>query len=131
MAESHNVAVVRRFTDAFNRRDFDALTAEVDPEIQLHEWPTAPGAQSYRGPDGVRSAIENWFESWEWMRVEIEDLEERDDRVLVTFHQRAQGKGSEVEVEIRSWNVYSFENGSLTDVALFTEREEAIEAFRR
>ena len=131
MAESHNAAVVRRFTDAFNRRDFDALTDEVDPEIQLHEWPAAPGAQSYSGPDGLRHAIDHWFESWEWMRVEIEDLEERDDRVLVTLHQRAQGKGSEAEVEIRSWNVYSFEHGRLTDIALFTDRDDALEAFRR
>ena len=131
MAESQNIDVVRRFTDAFNRRDFDALTDEVDPEIQLHEWPAAPGAQSYSGPDGLRRAVENWFESWEWMQVEIEDLEEADGRVLVTFHQRAQGKGSEVEVEIRSWNVCSFQDGRLTDIALFTDREEAMEAFRR
>ena len=129
--ESQNVASVRRFVDAFNRRDFDALAADLGPEVELHEWPEAPGAQSYRGPDGVRRAIENWFESWEWMQVEIEDLEAREARVLVTLYQRAQGRGSTAEVEIRSWNVYSFENGSVTDIALFTDREEALARFRR
>jgi ketosteroid isomerase-like protein len=124
------MGAVRRFTEAFNRRDFESLVADLDAEIELHEWPLAPGAQSYRGPDGLRAAIANWFESWEWMQVEIEDLEERDGRVLATLYQRARGKGSEVEVEIRSWNVYSFNNGSVTDIALFTDRDEALEAFR-
>jgi ketosteroid isomerase-like protein len=131
MAESQNMAAVRRFTDAFNRHDFDSLMADLDPDVQLHEWPAAPGAQTYGGREGLLSAIESWFESWEWMQVEIEDLEEADGRVLVTSHQRARGKGSEVEVEIRSWNVYSFENGKLNDIALFTDRDDALEAFRR
>ena len=125
------MAAVRRFTGAFNRQDFDSLLAAVDPAIQLHEWPAAPGAQTYCGPEGVLRAVESWFESWEWMRVEIEDLEERDGRVLATCHQRAQGKGSEVVVEIRSWNVYSFANGRLAEIALFTDRDDALEAFRR
>lgn len=126
---AQNVASVRRFVDAFNRRDFDALATGLAPDIELHEWPEAPGAQSYRGPDGVRRAIENWFESWEWMRVEIEALEEAPGKVLVTLHQRAQGRGSEAEVEIRSFNVWSFEDGSVRDIRLFTDREPALAAF--
>jgi hypothetical protein len=130
MAESAQVVAVRRFVEAFNRRDFDALTADIGPETELHEWPAAPGARSYRGPDGLRAAIEGWFESWEWMQVEIEALEESRDQVLAIFHQRAQGKGSEAEVEIRSYNVWSFANASVARIQLFTEREPALAAFR-
>src|SRR5687767_3415267 len=96
----------------------------------LHEWPDAPGAQSYRGPDGLRRAIENWFESWEWMRVEVEDMQEAGDRVMATFHQTAQGRGSAVEVELRSFNVWRFSDGKLTEIHLFTDREPAQEAFQ-
>jgi ketosteroid isomerase-like protein len=129
LPESENIAIVRRFVDAFNRSDFDALAAETRPETELHEWPAAPGARSYRGPDGMRQAIETWFESWEWMQIEIEDLEEAGDRVMATFHQRAQGRGSEAEVEIHTFNVWSFEDGQLSAIHLFTDRDSAFAAF--
>jgi ketosteroid isomerase-like protein len=117
--------------DAFNRRDFDALIADTGPGTVLHEWPLAPGAQTYRGPDGLRAAVDNWFESWGWMQIEIEKLEEAGNRVMATLHQRAQGKGSEVEVEIRSFNVWTFEDGTVAEIYLFTEREPALDVFRK
>ena len=125
---SENVASVRRFVDAFNRLDLDSVVADLDEEAELHEWPEAPGAQSYRGAEGVRTALDNWFESWEWMRVEIEDIFDVQDHVLVTLHQRARGKNSEAEVEIRSFNVYTFRDGKVTGIRLFLERERALEA---
>ncbi len=127
--ESEQAAAVRQFTDAFNRRDFDSLLAAVDPDLELHEWPEAPGAQTFRGPDEARQAIESWFDAWEWMKVEVEDIVESGERVLVTLHQRAKGKGSAVEVEIRTPNVYTFRDGKLFRIQLFTEREAALEAF--
>jgi ketosteroid isomerase-like protein len=125
---AENVELVRRFVEAFNRRDVDSLAGHYDPDVELHEWPTAPGAASYRGVDGVRSALDSWFEVWDWMRVEIVDLVDLGDRVLVTLDQRAKGKGSEVEVEIRSFNVYSFRDGKVIRMELFTEREPALAA---
>jgi ketosteroid isomerase-like protein len=131
MAESEQKAAVRRFVEAFNRRDFDVLVADTNADLVIHEWPAAPGAQSYHGPDGLRKALDSWFESWEWMEVELHDMEEAGDRVMAVFHQRAQGKGSAVEVEIDSFNVWLFEDGIIKEISLFTEREPALEAFRR
>jgi ketosteroid isomerase-like protein len=126
--ESGNVALVRRFVEAFNHGDLEAMLAGVDPEVELHEWPTAPGAQSFAGPEGARQALEGWFEIWEWMRIQIEDLVDLGDKVLVTLHQQAKGKESAVEVEIRSFNVYTFRDGKIVRLQLFTEREPALEA---
>ena len=114
--------------DAFNRLDLDSVIADLDPDAELHEWPEAPGAQCYRGAEGVRAALESWFETWEWMRVEIEDVFDVDDHVLVTLHQRARGKTSEAEVEIRSFNVYTFREGKVIGIRLFLERDSALEA---
>jgi ketosteroid isomerase-like protein len=125
---SHNAAIVRTWTDAFNRRDFDSVIETLDPDVELHEWPAAPGARTYRGPDGIRKALDSWFEAWEWMQVEIEDLVEADDRVLLTAHQRAKGRGSAVEVEIDSYNVYTFRDGKVIRIQLFTDRDPALEA---
>jgi ketosteroid isomerase-like protein len=123
-----NVELVRRFVDAFNRLDVDSMAGHYDPDVELHEWPTAPGAQVYRGLEGVRSALDNWFDVWEWMQVEIVDLVDVDDRVFVTLDQRARGRGSEIEVEVRSYNVYTFRDGKVIRMQLFTEREPALEA---
>ena len=123
-----NVAAVRRYVDAFNRLDLDAATIGLDPAIELREWPEAPGSQSYHGVDGVRRAFDTWFETWEWMTLEIEEIHAVGDRVLFTLHQRAKGRTSEAEVEIRSYNVYTFRDGLVTRVELFVERENALAA---
>jgi ketosteroid isomerase-like protein len=123
-----NLQRTRHLLDAFNRLDVDSVAGDFDAEVELHEWPTAPGAEIYRGIDGVRLALDSWFEIWEWMQVEIVDLVDAGDRVLVTLDQRAKGKGSEAEVEIRSFNVYTFREGKVIRMELFTEREPALDA---
>jgi ketosteroid isomerase-like protein len=128
MSPETNRELLQKFIDAFNRRDVDMVVTDLDPQAELYEWPEAPGSQSYRGPDGVRRAFENWFDAWEWMQVTIEDVEELDGRILVTLHQRAKGKGSEVEVEITSYNVYRFDDGKVTRIELFLNRDDALEA---
>lgn len=125
---SENVARVRRYVDAFNRLDLDAATSGLDPEIELREWPEAPGAQVYHGVDGVRRAFDTWFETWEWMKLEIEDIRPVGDRVLFTLQQRAKGRTSAAEVEVRSYNVYTFRDGLVTLAELFIERENALAA---
>ena len=131
MPPKSNRELLQEFIDAFNRLDIDALVADLDPEAELHEWPEGVGSRSYRGPDGVREALGVWFEAWEWMQVEITDVREAEDRTLVTLHQRAKGRASEVEVEIDSYNVYRFADGRVTSIELFTNRDAAVEAFDR
>jgi ketosteroid isomerase-like protein len=128
VAEPDNVAAVRRYVDAFNRLDLDAATVGLDPAIELREWPEAPGAQTYHGVDGVRRAFDTWFETWEWMTLEVEDIRPVGDRVFFTLHQRAKGRTSEIEVEIRSYNVYTFRDGLVTLAELFIDRENALAA---
>ena len=74
--ESRKVALIRRFVDAFNRMDFDSVRSDVHPDVELHEWPQAPGARTYHGWDAVRQGIDGWFEAWEWMTVELIEIVE-------------------------------------------------------
>jgi ketosteroid isomerase-like protein len=128
MSPDSNRELLQRFIEAFNRHDVDTMTADLDPEVELHEWPEAPGSQSFRGPDGARRALESWFEAWESMQIEIQDIEEVDDVILVTLHQRAKGRGSEVEVETDSYSVYRFSDGKVTRIELFLDRNDALAA---
>jgi ketosteroid isomerase-like protein len=128
VGDSDNVALVRRYVEEFNRGDFDSVIANADPAVELSEWPEAPGAQTYHGPDGVRQAFEKWFETWEWMNLDIVELTDAGDHVLVSLNHRARGSGSGIEVEITSHNVYSFRDGKVVRVQLFIDREPALEA---
>jgi ketosteroid isomerase-like protein len=129
MSAKSNRELLQDFVDAFNRFDIDTLVADLDPDVELHEWPEGVGSTVYRGPDGVREALSVWFEVWEWMKVEVTDVQEEEDRVLVTLHQHAKGRASEVEVEIDSYNVYRFADGTVTSIELFTDRDAAVDAF--
>jgi ketosteroid isomerase-like protein len=129
VSESRNAAIARSFIDAFNRVDVDAALADADPDIVLKEWVEAPGARTYHGFEGVRTAISNWFESWEWMQVEIKDIADvGDDRVLLTVYQQAKGAGSGIEVDLTTFNVYRFRDGKVTGIELYIERDAALEA---
>src|SRR2546430_17712226 len=123
---AESVALVRKFVDSFNRLDLEAVVDELDPEVELHEWPTAPGARTYHGSDGVRQALDSWFESWEWMQVEIDDLIEVGDRVLLTLNQRARGRGSTIEIEAKAFNVFTLKDGKVTLMQLFNDRGPAL-----
>jgi ketosteroid isomerase-like protein len=64
------------------------------------------------------------------MHVEIEDIVEAGDRVVVTFRQRFKGKGSEIEVKVKSFNVFTVRDTRIVRMALFTGRDAALDAAR-
>jgi ketosteroid isomerase-like protein len=57
-----NAERVRRAFDAFNRRDFDAFLALIDPGVEITtRYMEMEGDPHYRGHDGVR----------EWWRTRL------------------------------------------------------------
>jgi limonene-1,2-epoxide hydrolase len=56
-AGTERAETIRKFMEAFNRRDVDTMVGHLDSDIELHEWPQAPGAASYCGVEGVRRAL--------------------------------------------------------------------------
>jgi hypothetical protein len=48
MSPERNLDVLHRFVEAFNRRDVDLVVANLDSEVELHEWPEAPGTPTER-----------------------------------------------------------------------------------
>jgi ketosteroid isomerase-like protein len=126
--ESPNVVIVRRLTEAFDRGDIDAQLALLDPDVELVEWPETIDQGTYRGHDGAVKAFESWFEAWEWLRNEVEEIVENGDRVLVCGRTHGKGKGSSVEVAIDAFNVYTVGEGKITRMEFFTTKEPALRA---
>jgi ketosteroid isomerase-like protein len=102
-----NVEIVRRFFDAFNRRDFDAALkdaapdCEVDNSSNLGEWRGV-----HRGHDQIRQLWRSFLEPWESVRNEIDEVIDAGDRVVTcqTGHLRGRG-GIEVTTKTSSMDV--------------------------
>ena len=62
-----NVEIVRRVSDAYNRRDVGAMLDELHPEIEWHPWlqiQFGGEATVYRGHQGVRKGIRELEEAF-------------------------------------------------------------------
>jgi ketosteroid isomerase-like protein len=93
-----NVEVVRAIIDAHGRRDFDAVFAKYDPEIEWHiERVKAPASDFepvYHGHEGVRAFWRVWFAAWERADFEYAEFIDAGDSVVTILSQRVRGRTS-------------------------------------
>ena len=76
-----NVELAHQAYDAFNRRDWDALLALVDDEIEL-ESRLAGMEGGYHGHDGLRRWWDDFLGAFPDYTVEVEDLRDLGDVTL-------------------------------------------------
>jgi ketosteroid isomerase-like protein len=75
-----NLDAFSRGTDAFNRRDFEAWLAELDPDV---EWQSAlpvlltTGGGVYRGHEGLREMLRELDEALDELTVEYSEMGEQ------------------------------------------------------
>jgi ketosteroid isomerase-like protein len=124
-----NVEIVRRFVDAFVRRDRDAFLALLDPEFEgfpPSEWPeSAP----VRGREAAWDFGLELEAPWQVGAYEITELiEAGKDRAVMGGTREVRGKSSGVEVKQEAWGVFSFRAGRIVRIEWFSDRGEALEA---
>ena len=130
-----NEEVVRQVFDATARRDSDAVLALYDPEV---EWDVSQDSamvamfesRVYRGQNAVRRFFREWYEAWENMRNEPEELIDAGDSVVVVVTDRARGRASGAEVARTHAAVWTVRDGKVVRVAWFPTRDAALEAAR-
>jgi ketosteroid isomerase-like protein len=59
-----------------------------------------------------------------------EELIDAGDQIVAVIHFRGRGRASGIEVDARSYSVYTVRNGKTVRMEEFIEREEALEAVR-
>ena len=118
---------VRRLWAALNRRDWDAFSAELDPEM---EYTPREEHAVYRGPEAVIQYVERWLEAWDTFSGEAEEVESAptEDRAVVALRLRGTGKGSGVDIDDRLFWVYELRGGRLYRISEYRDRAEALEA---
>jgi len=120
------IAGLRRIYEAFNRGDFDAAAEIAHPDIEF----VRPGGQSsVRGVAALRAWMEP--DAFEEQRVEPLDFRVRGHKVLVRQHAQARGAGSDIELDIGSWAVWTLDDEGLVmrlEFYLHHQEAEALKA---
>jgi ketosteroid isomerase-like protein len=125
-----NVKIVRRAYEAFNRAGLDALLEHFHPDLEYDVTAgIGPYAGMYYGRAAVRNFLADYLESWEYMRMEPEDfIEVGEDQVVVPLRLHMRGKGSGVEVEAQTTNVWTMRDGQAVRMAVYNDKAEALAA---
>ena len=118
--------VVRRWEEAFNRREVPLEF--LHPEVEWIEDPRYPGAQTYRGREGVERSINGWWETWAWQTMRVEGMVDADDLVIHWGTTEARGTDSEVTVSTSFGVAWEFRDGLIVRVHVLAGRDEALKA---
>jgi ketosteroid isomerase-like protein len=118
-------AVVRRFFWAFEN-DTDAFRDTLHPDI---EW--YPIEEDRTPSYGVEAAVRNrnqWLDTWDEHRFDLEEVVEGGDSVVVLVHITARGKASGVEVDVRFYAQFKLRDDKIVYIFDHEDRAEALEA---
>jgi uncharacterized protein len=105
------VETLRRGYDALNSGDLSVVLALLDPDIEWHEPAPSPDAGTHRGRDSFERFVRSWLESFDSLRVEPEQVVERDDDLVAVVRQTGTGRASGLRVEARLAHVWTAANG--------------------
>ena len=125
-----DVEVVRAAFDAWNRGP-EALGDILDSDV---DWRAIEGAPDDVGPmrglDAMRAYTRDWFDHFDDLRLEPEELIDAGDRVVAVQRLSGRAKRSGIETELRFAVVYTVSGGKIVRGREYMTREPALEAVR-
>ncbi len=124
------VELVRVIIDALNRRDVGGMLAHMDPDFEWRPLEESPVARVYRGREQVRRYVEDWLNTFESLRLDLEDLTEVGDRVISSVHGYARGRASGVELDARFCQVWTVCRGTAVGMEEYPTRDQGLAALR-
>jgi uncharacterized protein len=125
---SSGTGAVREVIDAINRADVDGFLARTHTDFEWAVLDTSPLAGTYRGREEVRAYVEDWLNTFDHVRLDIEELVELDDQVLVVVRGSARGKASGVDVTNLFCQLWTVRAGIPARMQEYPTRAEALAA---
>jgi hypothetical protein len=120
-----NVAAMWRIVDAINRKDYEAVLADLDDEVEIDDAdiPEATGGDSFL------TWIGRWDEAWESWHAEDFDVRAADDeRVIAMFTMIVTGRGSGLELRRADALVAAFRRGRALKLGYYNDQSQALKA---
>jgi ketosteroid isomerase-like protein len=125
---------LRRFADAFNRRDFDVLLPFLHPEIEFEGAEGPFGgyfpdlSRVHHGREEYRRMCETLVEGWDDLTYRSEEVVDLGDRLFGVSRVTGHGRLSGVALDIPLFQVVTLRNGLIVRQRDFAERDKAVEA---
>ena len=126
-----NVDAVRRIVEAGNRRDIDAILAELDGAVEWHDAaPMLLGGEAtvYVGHVGVRALFTDLWDVLDEIAVEFTEIRDLGERIVGTGRLHTRGRASGVETESPYGGISDWMNGKAVRVWTYLDPKEALEA---
>ena len=123
--EARAVELAQRAVDALNQPDAEMAAQLFGPDAEV-DWSRSRGPLRgvYRGPDGVRTLMAEFRETFDSTDTEAEDFIVAGRDVLVPVTARMRGRDG-MEVVARSAFVYTVDDGRITRMRMFQSLDEA------
>jgi ketosteroid isomerase-like protein len=125
---SGNADAMRRSIGAYNAGDLDGLVAMAHPDIEWEVAPEHPASTTHRGVDAVVAYHEDWRNTLDDLRLDIQKITENGDSVVAVCSIRGKGSESGADVEVVIAFLTTFRDGQAIRVEEFLDPEEAMRA---
>ena len=122
--------VVRRFLDAWNRRDLEAILDLADPEIEYVNAPSAVESGTRRGHDGIETVVVKQWELLGDARVELEWIQPHGERLLGAMRISRVMPDSDAIVDVQGLAAWTLRDGRVWIFEVLgagTEYQQALE----
>jgi ketosteroid isomerase-like protein len=118
--------LVRKLVEAWNRLDTEAFVEICDPGVEFVSILSRVEGRAYHGHEGVRQYFAD-IRSLGRNHIELEALlDAGDDVVVAREHVTGSGRISGASLDIRTGNVFRFDNGRLVRLDAFLPPELAL-----
>ncbi len=114
---------LRTGIEAFNREDFDATLEVLHPDFEWHRGAVSIEGGVIRGRENLRTLMTP--DIFDRQLLTVDDITINDDKVLVETRFRARGRTSGIELENRSWQVWTVRDDLAVRVELFDDEATA------
>jgi uncharacterized protein len=123
-----NVEAAQQAIAAFNRGDIEVAFDSVHPEIEWVVTKEHPNAATLHGREAVAAYFQDWRETLDEMRFDMDRIVDAGDTVVTVGTVRGVGIGSGAEVEIPIAFVSILRGGKTIRVEEYLNPAEALEA---
>jgi len=127
-----NIDLIRKLYDAVAARDSEAVLSIYHPEVVWDhsnntELAHLTGSTVYHGHDGLREWSRQFYEAWDDVTAELEDMiDVGDDRVIAVLNYRGRGRVSGLEVQFtRMAGVFTIGDGRVLRADWYRSEAEA------
>ena len=124
-----NVEIAKRFVDAFNRRDLNALMDTATPDIAFSPaLARTIDDNRFQGREGMRAYFADVDSAWEEFRMIVDEYRDLGDRVLTLGRLEGRGRGSGAAVDTPQGGVADIRDGKVSCVRSYLDHGEAFRA---